>query len=153
MLINQALHTLDLLQWFVGMPDSICASISNLTLQDEIEVEDTATVVAKGTPGFVLHATVGAPADVPVEVTIRTDKTTYRIYPNAVLAGDTLIEFPFSLLPGAKECYGKSHEALIADFYDCAQTGRKFVIDGAEASRVVRLILAAYRSEGKPVSL
>ena len=31
-LINQALHTLDLMQWFCGMPEYLSASISNLTL-------------------------------------------------------------------------------------------------------------------------
>ena len=47
-----------------------------------------------------------------------------------------------------KACYGSGHEALIADFYGCIETGKKFAIDGTEGAKVVKLILAAYRSAG-----
>ena len=41
-MINQAIHTLDLLQWFCGMPESVIARCSNNSLQGVIDVEDTA---------------------------------------------------------------------------------------------------------------
>ncbi|GJM77712.1 hypothetical protein HMSSN139_02080 [Paenibacillus sp. HMSSN-139] len=42
MLINQAIHTLDLLQWFGGEVVSIQGSVTADALGDVIEVEDTA---------------------------------------------------------------------------------------------------------------
>ena len=52
-----------------------------------------------------------------------------------------------------KACYGNGHEALIADFYDCIATGRHFELDGAEGAKVVRMILAAYESNGEQVKV
>jgi predicted dehydrogenase len=45
-----------------------------------------------------------------------------------------------------KSCYGRGHKAFIGDFYDCISEGRRFPIDGKEASRVMRLIFAVYES-------
>ena len=52
-----------------------------------------------------------------------------------------------------KACYGKGHEALIADFYDCVATGRPFALNGKEGAKVVRMILAAYASCGEKISV
>lgn len=42
MLINQTIHTLDLLQWFGGEITSVQGSVSTDVLDGVIEVEDTA---------------------------------------------------------------------------------------------------------------
>ena len=44
-MINQAIHTLDLLQWICGMPAYVTAHLSNDSLQGIIEVEDTASAL------------------------------------------------------------------------------------------------------------
>ena len=44
-MINQAIHTLDLLQWICGMPVCVTAHVSNDSLQGIIEVEDTASAL------------------------------------------------------------------------------------------------------------
>lgn len=149
-LINQALHTLDLVQWLVGMPEQLCASISCMTLSDAIEVEDSAMILA-GTPerGFTFYATNGGSTDCPVELTICADGEWIKIMPRDVLYGDRHEHYDEGAVALGKACYGSGHGALIADYYDCVATGRRFEIDGAEASKVVRLVLAAYRSQGK----
>ena len=149
-LINQALHTLDLVQWFVGMPEELRASISCMTLSENIEVEDTAVILA-GPPnsGFTFYATNGGATDCPVELTLRADGEWVKVMPKDVLYGNRHEHFDDVALALGKACYGSSHGALIADFYDCVLTGRHFEIDGCESAKVVRLVLAAYRSQGK----
>lgn len=148
-LINQALHTLDLVQWFVGMPEQLRASVSCMTLSDDIEVEDTAVILA-GAPnqGFTFYATNGGATDCPVELTVRADGEWIKVMPKDVLYGERHEHYADVAVGLGKACYGSSHGALIADFYDCIATGRRFAINGAEASKVVRLVLAAYRSQG-----
>ena len=50
-----------------------------------------------------------------------------------------------------KKVYGVGHRGLINDFYDCVKTGRKFLIDGSEAVKAVKIVLAAYSSKGLEV--
>ncbi len=148
-LINQALHTLDLVQWLVGMPEQLRASICCMTLSDSIEVEDSAIILA-GQPGqgFTFYATNGGPTDCPVELTIKADGEWIKVMPKDVLYGQRHEHYDDVALALGKACYGSGHGALIADFYDCVATGRHFEIDGAQAANVVRLVLAAYRSKG-----
>ncbi len=150
-LINQALHTLDLLQWFCGDVQSLRATTSNLTLQDAIETEDTASVLCEAEAPFTFFATNGNESDFPVLISLKTKRGILQITPQRVTRdGETLFE-ESSLSYRGKPCYGSGHDLLIEDFYRCAETGEKFPIDGKEAAKVVRLVLAAYRSEGKRV--
>lgn len=145
-LINQALHTLDLLQYFAGMPETLTASVSNLTLRDCIEVEDTA-VIHGGK--ITLFASNGCASDMPVTVTVRTDKDVIQIYPGAVLINGALQDIEKATEKAlGKECYGSSHATLIKDFYRHIGSGKPFPIDGEEASKVVKLVLASYESGG-----
>ena len=154
-LINQALHTLDLVQWFVGMPESLRGLISCMTLSDEIEVEDTAVILAnEKNKGFTFYATNGGVTDCPVELTLRADGEWIKIMPKDVLYGDRHVHYDDAAHALGKVCYGSGHAALIADYYDCIAHGRRFEIDAKEAAKVVRLVLAAYRSKGnvEPIS-
>lgn len=154
-LINQALHTLDLLQWLCGMPETLSASISNLTLKESIEVEDTATVLCRGENGgsFTFYASNGSTKNCPVELTLRVDGEWVKVMPRYAVVGQTLHSFKEKHKALGKACYGSGHEALIADYYDCIESGRYFEIDGAEGAKVVRMILAAYRSCGSFVDV
>ncbi len=152
-LINQALHTLDLVLWLTGAPETVTASVSNLTLQNAIEVEDSAVIIGKGKPGFVFFATNGSPADMPVELTVKTDDEIIKVTPGSVVINGEAIRFREKYEALGKKCYGSGHEALINDFYDCISNGRKFAIGAEEAARSVKVILAAYASGGKPVRL
>lgn len=153
-LINQALHTLDLVQWLVGMPQTLRGMISCMTLSDDIEVEDTAVILAgEKDNGFTFYATNGGATDCPVEITIRADGEWIKVMPKDVLFGDRHEHYDEPARALGKACYGSGHGALIADFYDCVATGRCFEIDAREAAKVVRLVLAAYRSKGNPEAI
>ena len=154
-LINQALHTLDLMQWFCGMPDSLTATISNHTLKDAIEVEDTATILCKGENGgnFNFYATLGSTRDCPIDITIRADGEWIKIMPTYTVIGQKLSTYEDIGPVWGKACYGSGHDALISDWYECLATGRKFPIDGEEGSKVIKLILAAYKSGSERVEI
>ena len=147
-LINQALHTLDLLQYFAGMPEKIVAATSNLTI-DSIEVEDTAVIQSTAGAGITLFATNGASSDMPVTVTVKTENETIYVIPDHVYINGVEQELTETYAKKlGKECYGAGHTLLISDFYAQLKKKEKFEIDGAEASKAVRLVLAAYRSGG-----
>lgn len=150
-LINQALHTLDLLQWLAGEPEYVTASISNLTLQDKIEVEDTVTALYSGGANFSFFATNGGALDLPVEITLRTSDDYIKLLPNEVLINGEHISFDRDTRIFGKSCYGTGHERLITDYYECVKTGNKFAIDGKEGAKVMRMILGAYSSNGQKI--
>ena len=152
-LINQAIHTLDLLQWLVGMPRTLTANLSTVALGDVIEVEDTASVFATDGAEFSLFATNASAKDFPVEIRLRTEEEQITILPHEVKVGETVHAFPKDAVIYGKPCYGAGHALLIEDFYRCIREGRHFPIDAEEGAKAVRLVLAAYESRGRSVSV
>ena len=147
-LINQVIHTLDLLQWLCGMPKEVYASTANLTLTDTIEVEDTATILCRkedGT-GFNLFATNASCVGFPVELILRTETETVRVTPNAVIIGDQVASFKNDTKIYGKKSYGSGHKTLIQDFYDCVESRRAFPINGEEGAKSIRILSKAYKN-------
>ena len=152
-LINQALHTLDLVQWFTGMPEYVTANIANMTLKDEIEVEDTAFAIYSGNTDFTFFATLGSKKDFDVEINVRTEEEKIKVLVNSVIINDKTISFTTDDAIYGKLCYGSGHKRLIADFYDCISTNKPFAINGSEGAKVVKLILGAYASKGEKIKI
>ena len=152
-LINQALHTLDLLIWICGEPSAITAATSTLTLDEYIEVEDTATLICEGEQPFVFSATNSSARDCPVELTLFSEGECIKVLSRDVLVNGNLHHFDDAYKPLGKVCYGSGHEALITDFYECIEQGRHFAIDGSEGAKVVKVILGAYASKGKRIDI
>lgn len=148
-LINQAIHTLDLLQWIVGMPSEVCGKTENRSLMGVIEVEDTVRADYFGERDFSLFATNTAPVDQPAELTFSTADERIVVTPESVSVNGTDVDLDVDLGWYGKRSYGNGHEKLIADFYDCLRTGRRFLIDGEEGAKAVRCVLATYRSHGE----
>ena len=154
-LINQALHTLDLTMWFCGDPEAVISVSHNLTMQKEIEVEDTIFARYEGEVPFTFLGTNVAAADLPVEIGIHLDDhTQLTVLPSTLLING--VPVPSATVKQkayGKDCYGSGHATLIEDFYNCVTSGRHFPIDGREGARVIRLILAAYASRGERVQI
>lgn len=151
-LINQALHTLDLLQWFTSYPSAITASISNLSLQGKIEVEDTVAVVADCKDyKFTFFASNANSVNMPVHISVKTDSGLVTVMEDRVIVDGQLKILSSSDKFYGKYCYGSGHEFIIRDFYDCVKNGKKFDIDGAEGAKVIKMILASYASNSKTV--
>ncbi|MBE6701246.1 MAG: Gfo/Idh/MocA family oxidoreductase [Ruminococcaceae bacterium] len=152
-LINQAIHTLDLLQWFCSMPESVMANITNMSLKDVIEVEDTANLFCYGDVDFNFFATIASPKSFPVEISLRADGKWIKVTPNFAVIDKELVTFENCEKYFLKECYGNGHKALISDFYNCVEKDIPFEIDGKEGTKALRIVLSAYESHGEKIKI
>ena len=151
MLINQAIHTVDLLEWICGEPDSVEGRIFNHSLEGVIEVEDTAYAMFGGEVPFEIFATNTAAADMPVEIVFLSEGERITLLPDAVTVDGKPVALDAAGGWYGKRQYGSGHARLIAHFYDSLARGEKFPVDGAEGARSVRAVLAVYASGGARV--
>lgn len=169
-MMNQGIHAIDLLRWFMG--DVVSVSAFGGTLGHErIEVEDTAAVVLRFADGAIgtIEATTCAYPGCPKRIEIMGSDGT------AVMEEDSIVRWEFRKpLPededirrrlGASGSQGgagdpsaisfKGHQMLFESFIRAIMNDSEPDITGEEASRSVGIINAAYRSmeTGMPVSL
>ncbi len=121
-LINQAIHTLDLMLWFLGQPVSVSGRAATLALADVIEVEDTATIVIDHESGvrstFFATNTHHANADVDLEITGRDGRITFAGGQVRLDDGSsTRVIASDEQASGERSYWGRSHALLIDDFY------------------------------------
>lgn len=154
-MINQALHHLDVLQYICGMPVSVIADVKNYSLRDSIEVEDTAFGIFTLPNGgnFIINATNAAKHCFPIGVMISSGKETAELSGDNIILNGKFVTRENGLPIYGKEEWGTGHQNLIGDFYDCLNTGRKFSVDFYEGSKVVRLVLAMYESHGNNIRI
>lgn len=144
-MINQAVHTLDLLYYLGGDIASVRASVSQL-LDYGIEVEDTVSAqldYAGGAKGL-FFGTVANHRDESVQIVVRTERTEYKIRDNCLYhtLDDGTPEFVCEddRYPGTKFYYGASHAALIHQFYKCIEEDSQDYIHVKDAVMSIRLI-------------
>ena len=153
-MINQAIHALDVLQWLCGMPETVLAHVSNNSLQGIIDVEDTATLFCEGDTKFTFFATNTGGADMPTEIRLTLSNGENVVaYPDKLYVNGKMVTEEDMRFVLGKCCYGNGHEKLIADFYNCIKHGQPFSMDGKEASKVVKMIFAAYESNGEKINI
>lgn len=150
-LINQSIHTLDLLQWLLGDIDKIKANVDTRLLQDAIEVEDTADAVIKFKSGAtaLFYATNCYTIDSPVELEIVCEKAVIKLAGELTVRyenGETEHIHETDMRTGQKAYWGCGHAVLIEDYYDSLAEGREFPIDGGQAVKALEIIQAIYKS-------
>lgn len=156
-LINQAIHTLDLLQWFGGEVISIEGSASTDALGAVIEVEDTAHAHIRFANGAraLFYATNAYVSNSPVELELVFEQGVLRQRNDCLhlvrQGTETLLcEPPATLdeqgLITGKSYWGISHQLLIEDFYDHVRSGTRFPIHAGEGIKTMRLIADLYAS-------
>ena len=169
-LMNQAIHSVDLLLWLMGPVKSLSA-MTALRAHERIEVEDAATSVLEFESGALgsIEATTAAYPGALKRVEI-AGSTGY-----AILEEEALIKWDFAKATkadakiqegmklnttggGASDPAAighKAHQALFEDFVKSLKKGTPNLIDGMEGRKSVELITAIYRSAktGKKVTL
>lgn len=153
-LMNQAIHTVDLLQWLMGGIRSIAAQTA--TLAHDIETEDTASasfVFANGALGSIT-ATTCAPRDWPIRIEIVGTRGRATLENNVVTLweGDlpmedlNLTSDERRLVDGWEpdEPWGKGHQRQLAMIFDAIRSGSQPYVPGREARAAVDYILAIY---------
>ncbi|GGC90783.1 dehydrogenase [Tersicoccus solisilvae] len=148
-LMNQAIHTLDLLLWLLGDAEEVTGSAGQRALGGVIEVEDTADLNLRHAGGVrsTLFATNAASLNHPVSLEVQG--TRGRMVLNGdltVLPDDGDPVTVTETLPGdvGRSYWGASHAALIRDFHAGHGSGEPFWIDAAEALKPLRAITAVY---------
>jgi len=180
-LVNQAPHQIDLLQWFLGPIEELYAAWGNVN-HPSIEVEDSAVAVLRGADGAMatllvsnsqkpgIYAKVHVHGASGASVGVQTDGGAMFV------AGMSSIVEPASndlwTIPGEEKLPGlwlKEDEALFErsdptsyfhtlqflDFAQALRQGTAPAIDGREGRKSIALIEAIYRSgrERRPVAM
>ncbi|WP_379127222.1 Gfo/Idh/MocA family protein [Paenibacillus sp. sgz500958] len=151
-LINQTIHTLDLLQWFGGEIASVQGSVSNDSLADVIEVEDSAHAAIFFNNGVrgLFYATNAYLANSPVELELVFEHGTLTQRRDCLYlwkdGREIMLCEPIEGTGKGKSYWGTSHSRLIQDFYAHIMDGRKFWIDGSEGLKALKLVKEIYHS-------
>lgn len=150
-LINQAIHTLDLLQWFIGDIERIKANVDTRVLEGVIEVEDTAdaTICFKNQAKALFYATNGYVRNSPVEIEIVCENAVIKLCDDLIIKyKDGQVEQlkPTDKKTGEKAYWGASHGYLIHDFYNKILSGEKFGVGGEEGITALKMIECIYKS-------
>lgn len=155
-LINQALHTLDLMQLICGFPQSVVAHVHNDLHKGIIEVEDTAVACFQCENGlrFNMFATLTSGADLPIQIQLKLKNGDQIDVQNDQLClnHEQIGEKKNEVIVG-KKVWGGGHKALINDFYRHVAQGTRFPIDVEESGKVIRLILSVYASNGSEIQI
>ena len=147
LLINQAIHTIDQLIWFLGEPDGVESNICNHSLRGVINCEDTAELYFTYKDGkrASLFATNASVANFSTIINIKTEKEMYEFTSNHIFKGNSEISVMESELQlDSKSYWGYGHYYLIKDFYDCIANNVKFSVDLYEGAKAIKVILKAY---------
>ena len=154
-LMNQGIHTVDLLLWVLG--DVIRVQARTATLLHEIESEDTALALlefASGAAG-VLEASTATYPGYPRRVEITGTEGTVVLEHDRLVAADLRTPRPELVGDGGDANASASspvvsdasgHQRLIEDFLRAIETGSRPACDGHEGRRSVELVEAIYRS-------
>lgn len=170
-LMNQSIHNVDLLQWFMGPVKSIMA-YTDLLAHKRIEVEDTAVAILRFKNGAlgVIEGTTSVFPGLLKRIEIHGDKGT------AIAEEEDLIKWDFEkALPVDKKIAVKyatrqtkggavsdpkaishyGHMKQFADLLDAIEKDREPFVNGPEGRKSVEIICAIYKAArtGKEVSL
>jgi UDP-N-acetyl-2-amino-2-deoxyglucuronate dehydrogenase len=170
-IMNQTIHTIDLLVAMLGVPTEVFAYAARLA-HERIEVEDTAVAVVRFASGAlgVIHGTTAAYPGLEAGVRVFGTKGA------AVIADDHLVYFhrnpgPAPELPmpppaadtnqvtdadaltAEQRRLGQAHVAQFADFVDAIRLDQPVRVGTQEARAVLAVVLGLYRSAaaGEPV--
>lgn len=158
-LMNQAIHTIDLVRWIGGPVVSLSAHVA--TLGHVMEAEDTASVslrFASGTLGSIFATTCANP-EFPVELRVYGDLGHVRIVgeaavewdvPGVPAPGDADDHVPAAPGIGTSRTWGTSAIGYLrqyADFADAVRSGRPPVVTGEDGRNAVEIVTAAYEAD------
>jgi UDP-N-acetyl-2-amino-2-deoxyglucuronate dehydrogenase len=148
-LINQAIHTVDLLQWLLGEVLEVRGQAGRLALGDVIDVEDTASIVLDHAGGVrsVFFATNAGATDSPVTLEIVTEGAELFLRRDlTVRYADGRVEVVEERqgASGGRAYWGLSHQVLIADFYARLADPEPFWISPREAAKSLDILRQVY---------
>jgi predicted dehydrogenase len=151
-MINQSIHTMDLLQYFAGAPVvSIRGSIASLLDYPGLEVEDTVSALIKFQGGALGYftATIANYTNHPVMIYVQCESAEFRIDSGRLYrinSGEPVLLAEDAAPSTGKAYYGSSHSKIIAEFYRVLETGMGTYVTPQEALVSMRMIDAVRES-------
>ena len=159
-LLNQSIHAIDLLQWYMGPVDALWGQWGNMN-HPYTEVEDTACAVLRFKSGGlgVIENSVSLNPQVYAKVAVHGENGASA---NVVLGGphaevDTNEFWTLPREEGLAEEYSRPrdadfmgieyHQAQIGDFLRAIQEDREPAMSGEEGRKTIEIITAIYRSQ------
>ena len=155
-LINQAVHTVDLLLWLLG--DVVRVQGRTATVLHAIEAEDIAVAILEFASGAlgVLQATTAAYPGYPRRVEITGTEGTVILEQDRILAANLRTPPPGSsagIAPDENQSASsavvsdvRGHQALFEDFLQAIEQDTVPICDGHEGRRSIALVEAIYRA-------
>ncbi|MFK7693991.1 Gfo/Idh/MocA family protein [Paenibacillus sp. HJGM_3] len=146
-MMNQGIHTIDLLQWFAG-PVALLKGFARNVLRD-IEVEDTAVTALQFKSGALgsIEATTTAYRQPDHRIVLHGDKGTIVLTGDEItqldIAGEKVAipEFPpFQVVPDG-------HGVQIRDMAQAILEGRSPIVTGEDGRHSLEIILGTYESQ------
>ncbi|RIU94758.1 Gfo/Idh/MocA family protein [Oceanobacillus picturae] len=163
-LMNQAIHNLDLLLWFMGEPEQIFSM--EATRLRKIEAEDVSTGVIKfksGALGLVEASTTAYGQNFEESITLFGEKGTVKI------GGKNAIYFEHLEIEGVEDDevikikekikedpFGiPGHQCIIDDMLKAIEEDRQPAVSGEEGRKSLELVLSFYESakSNQPIQL
>lgn len=158
-LINQSIHSIDLLQWLAGPVDTVFGHTA--VLAHDIETEDTASAVLRfrnGALGVIQGSTACWPGE-RTRVELHGDRGTIVLQEGCITAwklADASPDEEARMLAleaaqgsGAADPLGityELHRRQLAELIAAIRNGRPLSIAGAEGRKALEIILAIYQS-------
>jgi predicted dehydrogenase len=154
--VNQASHHIDLLEWMMGDVVSVFAKARTALV--DIEAADTGVAVLKfknGALGVIEATTATRPTDLEGSISILGERGTVEISGFAVNELKTWsfinqdidekeIIKNYSVNP--PNVYGFGHQSYYEHVVDCILNNKEILVDGIEAKKSIKLILAMKES-------
>ena len=169
--MNQGIHTIDLLLHLAGQVSSVSA-VTSTAAHERIEVEDVAAATIRFTSGAVgsFVATTAAFDGLPVRIdlfgtdgscSIEGDRLAWtRFKSGDGKIGDAPAAHAIGVAGGgtagvtassAGLAWGDSHRAQLVDFIDAVRAGRPPLVDGLAGRAAVQLVRAIYAAAANAV--
>lgn len=151
-LINQAIHTLDLLIRFLGKPGEVECRMANHHLREVIPEEDTVEMFLRAEDRRgLLYASCAGARDEPVILEIQTEEGSLRLEGEQLAirrgAETEIRNCPADPMLG-KSYWGSGHRACIADFYRSLTEKKPIFNSLASCEDTMETLLTAYE-QGK----
>ncbi len=157
-IINQSIHTLDLVDYLTGGVESLSGFDAHLRDTDAYEVEDSAMALMNLRSGaqivaFCTNCYLGSKV---CDVELRLEKAVMTVRQSGLTIveedGNTIFH-PAEVLTGEKSEWGVSHGLLINEFYRSLIDGTGFIADCHTALAAVSIVNAIQHSKGRTIRI
>ena len=156
-IINQSIHTLDLLSWLTGGVEAVSAMDAHLRDTSDYETDDTAMALFKLKCGGSAVAFMSncCPLSKVCTVEVHLEKATLTVKQSGLnIETENGSEFhPSETITGYKSEWGISHGVLIDSFYRSIQEGTSFICEADTGIEAVKIINAIQHSKGKFIEI